>query len=159
MAVDCFLLLDGIPGESKDAKHKGEIDVLAFSWGVSQSGSASSGGGGGAGKASFDDLLVVARTSKASPLLWAKCASGEHIKTATLICRKAGKTPVEFLTITLSDVLIASYELDGSDEELPLDQFALSYAKIETKYVPAGASGKGKPPVLAGWDLKANTKV
>jgi type VI secretion system secreted protein Hcp len=157
--IDCFLDLDGIPGESKDAKHKDEIDVLAFSWGVSQSGTASSGGGGGAGKASFDDLLLVARTSKASPLLWAACASGEHIKSAVLSCRKAGKAPQEFLTITLSDVLVSSYELDGSDDEPPLDQFALSYAKIETQYVPTGASGKAKPPVRAGWDLKAAKKA
>ncbi|MGH3042713.1 MAG: Hcp family type VI secretion system effector, partial [Gaiellaceae bacterium] len=80
MAVDYFLKVDGIPGESADSKHKGEIDVLAFSWGVSQSGSPVPGGGGGAGKADFEDLLVVARTSKASPLLWEACASGKHIK-------------------------------------------------------------------------------
>jgi len=84
MAVDYFLKLDGIPGESTDAKHKDEIDTLAFSWGVSQSGSSGPGGGGGAGKAVFEDLLVVARTSKASPKLLLACASGQHIKTAVL---------------------------------------------------------------------------
>ena len=72
--ADYFLKVDGIAGESTDAKHKDEIDVLAFSWGVSQTGGASSGGGGGTGKAVFDDLLVVARTSKASPHLWLACA-------------------------------------------------------------------------------------
>jgi type VI secretion system secreted protein Hcp len=158
VAVDYFLKIDGIPGESKDAKHKDEIDVLAFSWGVSNTKSAS-GGGGGAGKAVFEDLLVVARTSKASPKLWLACASGQHLKSAVLTCRKPGKAPFEFLTITLTDVTISSYEIDGSDEELPLDQVALSFAKIETAYTPQDASGKAQPPVKAAWDLKKNAKV
>ena len=159
MAVDYFLKIDGIPGESADAKHKDEIDVLAFSWGVSQSGSTSPGGGGGAGKAVFEDLLVVARTSKASPKLWLACASGQHLKSAVLTCRKAGKAPFEFLKITLSDVLISSYEIDGSDDELPLDQVALAFAKVETVYTPQDATGKAQPPVKAGWDVKQNKKL
>jgi type VI secretion system secreted protein Hcp len=159
MAVDYFLKLDGIPGESADAKHKGEIDVLAFSWGVSQAKGTGSGGGGGAGKAIFEDLLVVARTSKASPKLWLACASGQHIKSAVLTCRKPGKTPFEFLTITLTDVLVSSYEIDGSDEELPLDQVALAFAKVETAYTPQDPTGKAQPPVKAGWDVKANKKI
>jgi type VI secretion system secreted protein Hcp len=157
--ADYFLKLDGIPGESKDAKHKDEIDVLAFSWGVGHAGSTSTGGGGGAGKAVFDDLLVVARTSKASPLLWLACASGTHIKTAVLTCRKAGKPPQEFLTIILSEVLVASYEVDGSDDEPPLDQVSFSYAKIETHYTPVDKTGKPQPAIKAGWDLKTNKKV
>ena len=159
MAVDYFLKLDGIPGESRDAKHKDEIDVLAFSWGVSQSGSSGPGGGGGAGKAVFEDLLVVARTSKASPKLMLACASGQHIKTAVLTCRKAGKGPLEFLKITLTDALVSSYEIDGSDEELPLDQAALSFAKVEMAYTPQDPTGKAQPPVKAAWDLKKNAKV
>jgi type VI secretion system secreted protein Hcp len=159
MAVDYFLKLDGIPGESTDAKHKDEIDVLAFSWGVSQAKATGSGGGGGAGKAVFEDLLVVARTSKASPKLWLACASGQHIKSAILTCRKPGKAPFEFLKITLTDVLVTSYEIDGSDEELPLDQVALAFAKVETVYTPQDPSGKAGPPVKAGWDVKKNAKV
>ncbi len=158
VAIDCFLKVDGIPGESLDAKHKEEIDVLGFSWGVSQAGPAT-GGGGGAGKAVFDDLLVVARTSKASPLLWLACASGKHIKTAILTCRKAGKSPVDFLIVTMTDVVIASYELDGSEAEPPLDQVAFTAAKIVTEYKPVDPAGKALPPVKAGWDLKANKKV
>ena len=158
MAVDYFLKLDGIPGESTDAKHKDEIDVLAFSWGVSHP-KAPGPGGGGAGKAVFEDLLVVAHTSKASPKLWLACASGQHIKSAILTCRKPGKAPLEFLKITLTDVLISSYEIDGSDEEPPLDQIALAFAKVETVYTPQDPSGKAQPPVKAGWDLKKNAKV
>ena len=159
MAVDYFLKLDGIPGESTDAKHKGEIDVLAFSWGVARPGSSGPGGGAGAGKAIFEDLLVVTRTSKASPKLWQACASGQHLKTAVLVCRKAGKAPVEFLKITLTDATITSYEIEGSDEELPVDQFALGFAKVETAYVAQDPTGKSQPPVTTGWDLKKNVKV
>ncbi|HXV96397.1 MAG TPA: type VI secretion system tube protein Hcp [Gaiellaceae bacterium] len=158
MAVDTFLKIDGIPGESRDARHKGEVEVLAFSWGVSQAGAAAS-GGGGTGKASFDELLVVAATSKASPLLWLACASGKHVKSAVLTCRRAGKAPVDFLKITLTEVLVSSYELDGSDEEPPLDQIGLTYAKIETQYTPVDAAGKAQAPVKAGWDLKTGKKV
>jgi type VI secretion system secreted protein Hcp len=81
------------------------------------------------------------------------------LKTAVLTCRRAAKSPVEFLKITLTDVLIASYELDGSDEEPPLDQIGLAYAKIVTEYTPFDATGKAQPAVKAGWDLKANKKV
>ena len=156
MAVDHFLKVDGIPGESLDAKHKGEIDVLAFSWGVSNAGT--SGSGRATLKAAFEDLLVVARTSKASPLLWLACAQGAHMKSAVLTCRLPGKAPVEFLQILLTEVVVSSYEIDG-DEEPPLDQIALAYARIETRYTPVDPTGKAQPPVKAVWDLKAGKKA
>jgi type VI secretion system secreted protein Hcp len=160
MAVDYFLKVDGIAGESADAKHKGEIDVLGFNFGVSNETASTGGGGGGAGKAVFDDLVVLARTSKASPLLWLACASGQHVKSAVLTCRRtAVKTQVEFLKVTLEDVTITSYEADGGDEERPVDQVALNYGKIELAYTPVDSSGKPQPPVTAGWDVAKNAKV
>ena len=89
----------------------------------------------------------------------ASCASGQHIKTAVLTCRKPGKAPFEFLKITLTDVTVSSYEIDGSDDELPLDQIALSFAKVEMAYTPQGPTGKSAPPVKAALDLKKNAKV
>jgi type VI secretion system secreted protein Hcp len=157
--ADYFLKVDGIEGESTDAKHKGEIDVVAFSWGVGRAGGATTGSGGGEGKPVFDDLLVVARTSKASPHLWLACANATHIKTAILTARKAGKPPQEFLTIVLSDIVVTSYEVDGSDDEPPLDQVSFSYGKVETRYTPTGKAGKSQPPVSAGWDLKSSSKA
>jgi type VI secretion system secreted protein Hcp len=159
MAVDYFLEVDGIAGESADAQHKGEIDVLGFSFGVNSE-AAPSGRGGGAGKAVFDDLVVLAPTSKASPLLWLACASGQQVKTAVLTCRRtAVKTQVEFLKVTLTDVTITSYEADGADEERPLDQVALNYGKIELAYTPVDAAGKPQAPVSAGWDVAKNAKA
>lgn len=160
MAVDYFLKVDGIVGESTDAKHKNEIDVLGFSFGSSNETGPSTGGGGGAGKAVFDDLVVLAPSSKASPLLWLACASGQHLKSAVLSCRRtAVKTQAEFLKITLTDVTITSYEADGADEEQPLDQVALGYGKIELAYTSVDSTGKPQPVVRAGWDLKKNAKV
>ena len=147
MAVDYFLKVEGIPGESLDAKHKDEIDVLGFNWGVSQEGGTRTRSGGASGKAVFDELIVLAR-----------CASGKHIKSAVLTCRRAGKAPVEFLKITLTDVVITSYEIDGTQEEPPVDQVGLAFAKIETAYSPVDATGKVLSPVKAVWDTKKNAK-
>lgn len=159
MAVDYFLELDGIEGESADKAHAKEIEVLAFSWGVANGGSPGPGSGGGAGKPLFEDLLVVARTSKASPRLVLACASGQHVKSAVLTCRRAGAAPVEFLTITLDDVVVASFEIDGGEEEPPTDQIALAFAKARIAYTPVSKTGKPKPDVEIAWDLAKNAKA
>jgi type VI secretion system secreted protein Hcp len=159
VAFDVFLKIDGVQGESTDAKHKDEIDVLSFSFGVSQAGGAP-GGGGGAGKASLTDLHFVARTQKSSPRLFVACASGEHVKQAVLTVRKAGGKQQEYLTITLREVRVTSYQASGSaDDEGPLDQVALGYGKIEIEYRPQDPKGTLGPPVKGGWDVKANKKL
>ena len=113
-AFDYFLKLDGIPGESTDAKHKGEIDVLSWSWGESQEIAPNAGGGSGTGKVAMTDLHVSANLSKASPQLLLACAAGKHIKSAVLTGRKAGKEQTEFLTFSLSDVLVSGYQTGGA---------------------------------------------
>lgn len=163
-AVDYFLKIDGVEGESTDDKHKGEIDIESFSWGLSNSGSAAhgAGGGGGAGKASFQDLHFTTPVSKASPVLFLACASGEHIPKAVLTCRKAGgRSQVEFYKVTISDLLVSRYEQAGSttSETVPTDSFSLNFAKIEVEYRPVSADGSLGAAVRAGWDLKANTKI
>lgn len=161
--VDYFLKIDGIEGESTDAKHRGEIEILSFSWGVSQTGSfAGGGGGGGAGKASFQDLSFVTTTSKASPKLFLASASGQHIKEATLtltkVADKKGEQQ-EYLKIKLTDVLVSSYSQGGSTGGVPTDSFSLNFAKIEVEYRPTNPDGSLDAPVRAGWDVKANAKV
>jgi type VI secretion system secreted protein Hcp len=158
VAVRSFLKVPDIPGPSEIANHKGEIEVLAFSWGVSQSG-FKSGDPGGSGMADFEDLLLVARTSEASPHLWQACASGKRFPTTVLTCRRGGREPVDFLKVTLTDVSVSSYELDASDGEPPLDQFTLVYTKIETEFTPVDKSGKPKPSVKAGWDVRRNRQA
>jgi type VI secretion system secreted protein Hcp len=159
MAVDYFLKMDGIDGESADSKHKGEIELASFSWGVSQSGEPGRGGGRGAGKAQFQDFHFVARTTKASPKLFLACASGQHVKNALLTCRRAGGDRLEFIKYKLSEVLVSSFVSGGSTPEEPFDQVSLNFAKLELEYVPQSKSGKAEAAVKAAWDQKANKKI
>jgi type VI secretion system secreted protein Hcp len=160
-AVDYFLKLDGIKGESTDSKHKGEIDLESFSWGETQAGTHSGGGGGGAGKVQMQDFHFVMRVNTASPKLMEACATGEHIKSAVLICRKAGKEQQEFLKWTFSDLLVSSYQTGGSShgDVIPMDQISLNYSKVEMEYKAQKADGTLDGPVKAGYDLKQNKKV
>ena len=175
---DAFLKLDGIKGESADHKHKGEIDVMSFSWGAAQTGVQATGGGGGAGKVHFQDFHITKKTDASSPLLMLNCADGAHIKEASFVIRKAGGEQLEYLKIKLTDVLISSYKPSGSEgiligllqpaaqggnksgDEIPMEQVTLNFAKIEFTYQPQGADGKAQGgPVMAGWDVKGNQKV
>ena len=156
MAVDYFLKIQGIEGESHDAKHKNEIDVLSFSWGETQTGTHAGGGGGGAGKVSMQDFHFVMKTNKASPKLLLACANGEHIKEATMVCRKAGKDQQDFMKIKFTDLLVSSYQTGGSStsDEIPMDQISLNYAKIEYEYKMQQPDGTLGGPIKAGYDLK-----
>src|SRR5947208_15868296 len=160
-AVDYFLKIEGVDGESADHKHKGEIQLESWSWGESQTGTHASGGGGGAGKVSMQDFHFVMKHNKASPKLMLACASGEHIKKATLTCRKAGKEQQEFLKVTLSDLLVSSYQTGGSGHSdiVPTDQVSLNFSKIEVEYKEQKADGTLAGAVKAGYDVKANKKV
>jgi type VI secretion system secreted protein Hcp len=129
MAVDMFLKLDGIKGESLDDKHKGEIEILSFSWGVTQSGAFASGGGGGSGKVSVHDISITKRTDSASPQLLKSCATGKHILTGLITVRKAGEKPVEYLKIKLEDILISSYQTSGHGSGSPADGVSLDFKK------------------------------
>jgi type VI secretion system secreted protein Hcp len=153
MAVDVFLKLDGIKGESKDSKHPGEIDVLSWSWGVSQTGTMSYGGGGGAGKANFQDLNFMHTVDKASPILMLKCATGDHIKEATLVARKAGKTQQEYLIIKLNEILVTSVQPSGSSEH-PTESVSLNFSKIQLDYKPQKEDGSLDGAVTFVYDIK-----
>ena len=159
--VDFFLKIDGIDGESNDAKHKGEIDLESWSWGESQSGTHSGQGGGGAGKVSMQDFHFVMKVNKSSPKVMLACASGQHIPKAVLTCRKAGTDQQEFLKITMSDLLVSSYQTGGSGHSdiVPTDQVSLNYSKIEFEYKEQKPDGTLGGSVKAGWNLKENTKV
>jgi type VI secretion system secreted protein Hcp len=159
MSVDYFLRIDGIPGESADAKHKGEIELESFSWGASHPAGSSPGTGGGAAKAQVHDLTVTTGTSKASPKLFLACVSGQHLKSAVLTARRAGKVQQEFLTLTLSDVLVSSYQIGGSEEGVPTDAVSMSFGRVDVEYREQKADGSLGAATKAGWDVKANKKV
>lgn len=157
-SIDYFLKLDGITGESADSKHKGEIEVLSFSFAESHMGPTGIGGGGG--KVEMSDFSFTARTSKASPQLFQHCASGKHIKQALLTVRKAGQSQQEYLKIKLNDVLVSAYALDGDVDEGQLhDAFSLNFVKLSYDYAPQKADGSLDAPVHGGWDTSKNMKI
>lgn len=155
-AVDYFLKIDTIKGESKADKHKDEIDIDSFSWGASQSGTFATGGGGGAGKVAMQDFHFTMGMNTASPALFLACAQGAHLKNATLTCRKAGKDQQEFLKVTMSDVMVSSFQTggQGGGDVVPSDQISLNFAKIEIEYKEQDASGKLTGSVKKFFDLK-----
>lgn len=157
MAVDIFLKIAGIPGESRDGKHKDEIEVLSYSWGLSQGGTAAAGAGAAAGKASFQDFSFTMPVSKASPKLWLACASGQRLADATLTVRRAGEQQLEFLVYSLSDCAVTSYQQGGAEGDvIPTDQVSINYAKIDTSYKEQREDGSVGAETRAGWDLKQN---
>jgi type VI secretion system secreted protein Hcp len=158
---DYFLKIDGVSGESVDARHKGEIELEAFSWGEMSSGGHAGPGGAGAGKVAIHDLQFVMRFNKASPALLLACANGKHLKSAVLTARKAGKGQQEYLIYKLTDVIVSSYETGGSAHETagPTDQVSLGFARIEIEYRPQKADGSLDAPVKAGWDVIKNAKI
>ena len=158
MAVDMFLKIGDVKGESVDKAHKGEIDVLSWSWGMSQSGSTHTGGGGGSGKVSVQDLSITKHTDSSSPNLQMACCDGTHYDKATLVVRKAGKTPLEYLKITLEEVIITSMSNGGSqgDDRLT-ENVTLNFAKFTTTYTPQKPDGTGDAPIEKTWNIAENT--
>ena len=157
MANSIFARIGTIKGESRDAKHKDEIEVLSWSWGVSQSGSAGHGGGGGAGKATFHEFTFTHHIDKASPLLMKSCAMGTHIKDATITVRKAGKGQQEYLIITMTDVLVADVSTSVNAEgDTTIESVGLAFTKVDLEYKPQKADGSLDAGVHFTYDLKTN---
>src|ERR1700730_14219293 len=158
MAVDMFLKLDGVKGESKDKAHAQEIDVLSWSWGMSTSGSAHVGGGAGSGKVSVQDLSVTKYIDSSSAPLMLSCCNGAHFDSAVLTVRKAGgEKPVEYVTIKLQEVLITSVSTGGSggDDRLT-ENVSLNFAKVKVEYLPQEAKGGKGNMIPFGWDIARN---
>jgi type VI secretion system secreted protein Hcp len=156
-AVDFFLKFDGIKGESADAKHKDEIDVESWSWGETHSGAARP-GGARAGKVAMQDFHFVMRLNRASPGLMKACATGQHIKMATLSARKAGKDQQDYLTFKFHDVLVSSFQTGGSEhaDVVPTEQVSFNFAKIEVEYKQQKPDGSLVSAGQFKYDLKAN---
>ena len=158
MASDIFAKIGDIKGESLDSKHKDEIEVLSFSWGVSNAGSMAS--GGGAGKATFHDLSFVHNIDKASPVLMKACATGVHMKEATITHRKAGKLQHEFLIFKMNDVIITGVTHGGSGGESGYpESVSMAFAKVDLEYKPQKADGSLDAGIHFQYDIKANKEA
>jgi len=158
--ADMFLKIDGVEGESPDGKHKGEIELLSFSYGATQPGSAGHGGGSGIGKVQVQDFHFSKYLDKASPKLFEFCATGKHTPKVVLTCRKAGGEQQEYLKLTLSEVIVSSIQNSGSGgDSLPTESVTLNFSKIEIEYKGQDEKGNLTGVVKAGWDLSKNQKV
>ena len=159
MAVDMFLKLDDIKGESRDSKHKDEVDVLAWSWGLSQSGTTHMGGGGGAGKVNVQDLSLTKYVDKSTPNLIMATCNGKHYKEALLTVRKAGDKPLEYIKVTMKEVLISSVSTGGSGGEDRLtENVTLNFGWFKVEYTPQKSDGTGDAAIEAVWNIAENVK-
>ncbi len=153
--VDYFLKIDGIEGESTDAKHKGEIQLLSFSWGASNATPVAT-ARARAGRTTISAFSFQATTSKASPKLFLDCVSGRHHPSAVVTARQAGEVGLEFIKLTLTDVLVSSYQTSAAEGSLPVDSASLSFSKISYSYIPQNVDGTAGSPVVGSWDLRSN---
>jgi type VI secretion system secreted protein Hcp len=151
-----FAKIGDIKGESTDAKHKDEIEVLSFSWGVTNTPPA---GGGQAGKATFQDLSIVHRIDKASPKLLLACATGKHLPDATITHRKAGKGQQEYLIVKMNDLIITGVVHSGNSgqQETGSETVSMAFAKVDFEYKPQKTDGSLDVGIHFKYDLKANT--
>jgi type VI secretion system secreted protein Hcp len=161
MAVDAFLKLDPIKGESTDAKHKDEIEILTFSFGVSQTGSFQVGTGGGTGKANFQDLSFTHYVDKASCDLFQASTMGKHLGKGVLTVRKAGgKDALEYLKVTMEDIIVSSvqYSGQGAGDEHPVEHVSLNFRKFKQEYTAQTEKGGAGTTAQFKWDIAANTE-
>ena len=159
-AVDSFLLLDGITGESTDKTHKDWIEISSFSFGVSHPTTIGS-GARGTGKASFSDLSITKTVDKSSPALFFDAASGKHIKDGLLdVVKVSGGSEMSLLQYKLTDVMISSYSIGGSSGgELPQESLSLNFTKIEFKEFPQNPTGSPGIPITVEWNLLQNNGI
>jgi type VI secretion system secreted protein Hcp len=156
MASDIFLKIDGIQGEATDVNHQNEIEVVSWSWGVSEV-FITSGGGIVGGKPKVGDFVISKQVDKASPNLLRACLTAKHIKEVVLTQRRPGAGKSNFLTITLKDVLISSLnDIDTGVAARPTENIVFKFGKVIYEYVPQKPSGQPDAPVTLKWDVKAN---
>jgi len=157
MAIDMFIKIGNIEGESRDSKHAKEIDVLSWSWGLSQSGSAHLGTGAGSGKVSVNDLSFTKYVDRSSTALMLAVCKGTHYDKALLTVRKAGDNPLEYIKITLEDLIVSNVANGGSGHDDRIsEQVSLNFAKFKVEYTEQDAKGAAGKTSTAGWDVAAN---
>jgi type VI secretion system secreted protein Hcp len=155
MAANMFLKFepdDGLKGESTQSGFEDQIEILSFSWGVSQAGGFSYGTGGGVSKANLQDLSLSFRQCAASPSIMENCATGKHLDKATLSCLKAGGTQELYMTIELEDVIISSYQTGGSGDDVAIESMTLNFSKVSQKYLEQSADGQTVEKGTGKWN-------
>lgn len=153
MSSDFHIKFDGVEGESTHKDHKGEIEILSWSWGVSNASGAASGGGSGRGKAAPQDFAFVHHYDKASPVLAKQCIAGKHFKDMVMTCRKAGEGQQDYLKVTLKEVFITSLDPSGSQGGDVMETVQCTYKDVEFVYKTQDDKGAPKGEVKFGWNV------
>ncbi len=156
MALNTFIKIDSIKGESQDAKHKDEIDVLSWSWGLEHPVAIPSSGGAAAGKVSVHDLSITKRTDISTPQLMLACANGKHIKEALLTVRKPDRIQFEFVRIKMNDLMVRAVSTADSGGDSITENVALNFAKVQVDYVQQKPDGTAGQTGQFTWDFQAN---
>ena len=159
---DLFLKIEGVPGESTDDKHKGEIELESFSWSEENNSTIGSAtGGAGAGKIKFQELIIVKRVDKSSPLLLLHCASGNHYKEVKLTARKAGAGQLDYLTLTMKMVFLTKYATVAQQHNngVVFEHITMIFGSIEMEYKEQKPDGSLGGSVKQGWDQVTNKKL
>ncbi|HJY05789.1 MAG TPA: type VI secretion system tube protein Hcp [Bryobacteraceae bacterium] len=159
MAVEIFLKIDGVTGESKANGHAGEIEVFSFSLGASNPSSVAYGHGSGAGKVDISSLSIQKQVDNASAKLFQNCASGKHFGTGTLVVREAGgDKPVEYYKLEMAECFIDSVSWGGSaGGGKPSESVAMSFSSLKITYFPQNEDGSQGTQQQGSWDIKKNT--
>jgi type VI secretion system secreted protein Hcp len=158
MAIDSFLKVGTVKGESVVKGFEDQIQVLSWAWGMNQTGTTHSASGGGAGKVDVHDIQITKNMDSSSPTLALACCKGTHYDTATLTMRKAGGTALEYVTITLTDLIVTSYSVAGSvGSDVLQDQLSLNFSKFKYSYQPQDNKGAKKGGAIdATYDIAKN---
>jgi type VI secretion system secreted protein Hcp len=157
--VDSFLKIDGIQGDATADGHTNEIELTGWHFGGTNAGGFGvSGPGGGAGKVQVNDFVFTMHADKAAPKLFEAMSTGKHVPNAVLSVRKAGGSPVDFLKVTLTNVLVSSFHTTGNGL-LPGIEVSLNFSKVEMEFKTQNNDGTAGGSVKAGYDLQKGTKV
>ena len=157
MAVDMFLRIDTLGGESEDHKHKGEIEIQSWAWHVTQTGTSGTGGGSGTGKVEMQDIEIKKKVDRASPVIYKLCAKGAHIKSADLTVRKAGGDALEYMKVRLEELMITSYQVGSvTEDDQIIETIRINFTRSGITYTPQITGGGGSGAVSGGWDCAAN---
>lgn len=155
MAVDYYLKLDQIQGESADSSHKDEIQIMSWSWGASQVSSVSGTGGSGAGKADLTDFSIMAYFDKSTPKFFKSLCAGTHIKTGTMSAIKSGADGKPYLKVDFKEMFVTSLQISGSSE-VPTVSVSFSYNEIKIDYSTQNEQGNLTTTGAVTYNTKEN---
>jgi type VI secretion system secreted protein Hcp len=162
MAIDAFLKIDGITGESTDEKHKGWIEILSYSLGMSQPSSMASGTGGRTSeRVNISDFTVMKSVDTASPHLALACCDGRHLKDVKVEVCEASQDKHKYVEYVMEDVIISGLQASASQGgEKPMESISFNFGKLKWEYTPLGHDGKpGSKVGPMGWNLEENKKM